>query len=301
MAIHTADRPAQVPSNNNEFWTPLRKGVAIGLATAALLGGAAKAIDVLTTPKPVDETSQDKEPLPNTEPIPTAINYDGYVGEIEKITADGIITKDEVDSLSNPSMAGDLDPASLVGVYGADFDSWRAQAYNYISPLLSSEQKRVLNEGQLPTSEKSTWPQQAIFNQIALDIADTTIQDTKYLGQRMLPTIVSPSTPGYSDVFHNAEGGTSTPDPTIVVYEAGDTPYPKPNGSFLGVEELSENAQVLYGTYIEGTGDDSDATRKVGMLVDLVKSPDGSSENWRKLGLWNANDPQFQIAISDLQ
>lgn len=275
--------------------SPLIKWGSIGLATA-ILGGGAAAYGLSGNDS--ENTSRATYDVADT-------NHDGVIDEVEKIYADGVVTKDEKDtisSFSNPGDASRIAPADLVTVYGGDFDSWRPQAYSYISTLLTDEQKKILNQGKLPTVPKSEWDQQSISNQITLDIADMTIQDDRHLGQVMLPTVLDTRTPGYNDVFSNAEGGTTKPNPTIAVYEVAPSSYPKPRGSFMGVEGLSEDSQLIGGTYVEnGTGRDGASTKNIVMLVDLVKSPDGKSENWRKVGFWDSNDPRLKAAVADIQ
>lgn len=297
MAIHTADRPAQVPSNNNEFWTPLRKGVAIGAATMSLLGiGAKVGYDAIASPKPV-ETSQDTDSPAATTYAPADLNHDGSITELERIQTDGVVTKSELDALSDPTQTEAVDPSDLVAAYADDFDSWRQETRNILDKKgwLNAEQKAILELMPTVSIPKENWPDQMIANAISLDIADSMIQNPQELGIKMLPTVLDPGAPSFDET--RSDIGKYV---TVNILKTGISVKPQ-NGEFMGITGLTPNARAITADYVrkESASGSVDHSQII-TLVDLQESADGASQSWRELGSWDANDPSVRTAFQEL-
>lgn len=296
MAIHTADRPAQVPSNNNEFWTPLKKGVVIGAAAVSLLGiGAKVGHDAIATPKPV-ETSQDTD-APATTYAPADLNHDGRISELEEIRADGTVTKDELNSLSDPTQTEFIDPADLATAYAEDFDNWRQQTIDILDKKgwLTAEQKAVIAEMPNTLIPKDEWSDQMVVNAISLDIADSMIQEPQDLGVRMLPTVLDPEAPSFNEVR-----GDIGKYVTLNILKTDVSRKPQ-TGEFMGITELTPNARVIAADHVINDSATGDVDHPhVITLVDLQSGEDGTSQTWRELGSWNAYDPSARAAFQEL-
>lgn len=152
------------------------------------------------------------------------------------------------------------DNQSLLIKYGSDFDAWRQQTYDILlkQNYITSTHRFVT----VATGPKDAYGSQDILNQVALDVADASLQVPIVNGERMLSLVEDPKLGNYQDDmrYFDAHKGHQ---PDVNLHRVAGRSF-QLTGYFNGVDLTPyTRATLIEQEFIPSPGDNPTALHRV--------------------------------------